>query len=328
MKVRQILATAGVVSALAVTPLPASAAGSPLGVWIDHTGRGAVEITRCGSRLCGKLVWLKDRAKQKACGTQIIGGVGKVGRSWDGGWIYNPEERKKFDVELTPSGRNRLVVLGYMGTKLFSKEMVWTRAPANLDRCDLIEAKAKPKEKAVEKKKTVAEIPDNIPEPVRNPKLAKAELAASAPEPKAEPQKVEEAETAETSAPVPQPAEAKQPVKAAAEKPIEQVPVKKIEPEPEVAETEPEEADETEQARAAPQPRPAQRPSASPREEADAWASEPGRASPTRTAEAKVEVDVSDDVYVRVPDRSRGKSRKMCRVDAPFVTVEFPCGDD
>ncbi len=326
MTARKKIAIAGVVTALAATPLPASAAGSPLGVWIDHTGRGAVEITRCGSRLCGKLVWLKDRAKQKACGTQIIGGVGKVGRSWDNGWIYNPEERKKFDVELTPSGRNRLVVLGYMGTKLFSKEMIWTRAPANLDRCDVIEAKAKPKEKAVEKK-AVAELPKDIPAPVRNPKLAKAEISEPVAEPK--PAEPETAETPAPEAPAPQPTEAKAPVKAAASDPIEQVPVKKIEPKPEVAErdVDVDEPEETKQARA-PQPRLAKRPQLSPKEEADAWASEPGRADRTRTAEAKVEVDVSDDVYVRVPDRSRAKSRKMCRVDAPFVTVEFPCGDD
>ena len=35
---------------------PAFAAGSPIGVWIDHTGRGAVEITDCSGKLCGKLV--------------------------------------------------------------------------------------------------------------------------------------------------------------------------------------------------------------------------------------------------------------------------------
>ena len=38
---------------------------SPLGVWIDHTGRGAVEITDCGGKLCGRIVWVKDPAIAK-----------------------------------------------------------------------------------------------------------------------------------------------------------------------------------------------------------------------------------------------------------------------
>ena len=35
---------------LATASTPVFAAGSPLGVWIDHTGRGAVEITDCNGK--------------------------------------------------------------------------------------------------------------------------------------------------------------------------------------------------------------------------------------------------------------------------------------
>src|SRR5262245_25161256 len=30
------------------------------GVWIDHTGQGAVEIGPCGNLTCGRVVWLKN----------------------------------------------------------------------------------------------------------------------------------------------------------------------------------------------------------------------------------------------------------------------------
>ena len=66
------LATAASTSALA--------AGSPYGVWIDQTGRGAVEITDCGGKLCGKLVWFQDAKYEKdGCNFQIIGNVRPVG---------------------------------------------------------------------------------------------------------------------------------------------------------------------------------------------------------------------------------------------------------
>jgi len=125
-------------ASLFIAPLAAAQAppAAPTGVWLDHTGRGAVEITDCSGRLCGRLVWFKDGKNGKACGLQIIGDVKPMkGGRWDGGWIYDPEEKEKFDVELTPLANDRLKVLGYAGTKLFSETMIWTRAPANLQRC-------------------------------------------------------------------------------------------------------------------------------------------------------------------------------------------------
>jgi uncharacterized protein (DUF2147 family) len=116
---------------------PAHAASSPIGIWIDHTGRGAVEITECGANLCGRLVWLKDGANKKACGTQIIGNAKPVGKdTWDGGWIYDPEKNEKYSVELKPIGADKLRVLGYMGSKLFSETMIWKRPTTDLERCD------------------------------------------------------------------------------------------------------------------------------------------------------------------------------------------------
>lgn len=50
-----------------------SVATGPTGVWIDHTGRGAVEITECAGALCGRIVWLKDAGHKSVCGKQIIG---------------------------------------------------------------------------------------------------------------------------------------------------------------------------------------------------------------------------------------------------------------
>ena len=124
-------------ASLAAIAGPAGAQSSPTGIWIDHTGRGAVEITECGANLCGRLVWLKDRANKKGCGVQIIGNARPVGKdTWDGGWILDPEKNEKYSVELKPIGADKLRVLGYMGSKLFSETMIWKRAAIDLERCD------------------------------------------------------------------------------------------------------------------------------------------------------------------------------------------------
>ena len=149
---------------------PAFAAGSPLGVWIDHTGRGAVEITDCNGKLCGRLVWFKDEKNVKdGCNFQIIGDVKAVsGNKWDGGWIIDPDKdpNKKYDVEITPISDQKLKVMGYEGFKFLSETMTWTRAPTDLKKCG----------------EDVARAPDPAPAPPAAPSREKdAAVARPAP---------------------------------------------------------------------------------------------------------------------------------------------------
>jgi uncharacterized protein (DUF2147 family) len=112
-------------------------ASGPTGVWIDHTGRGAVEITECAGRLCGRIVWLKETGHKSVCGTQVIGNAKSVGKdTWDGGWIYDPDQNAKYSVELRIVGTDKLRVMGYMGSKLFSETFIWKRPTVDLKRCD------------------------------------------------------------------------------------------------------------------------------------------------------------------------------------------------
>lgn len=127
---------------------PAASQPSPMvGLWIDHTGRGAVEITSCGNSLCGHIAWLKDpnqpngkplvdKKGRPVCGLQIIGDMKKkADGSWDDGWIYDPEEDEQFSVELKMKPDGNLQVLGYLGVKMLGETFVWKRAQASQARC-------------------------------------------------------------------------------------------------------------------------------------------------------------------------------------------------
>ncbi len=133
---RSVLALALTAGAAAFATPASANQQNPIGVWLDHTGRGAIEIADCAGKLCGRLVWLQKETHTKACGTQIIGDVRPIGGGrWDRGWIYDPEKKSRYDVELTPAG-DKMRVTGYLGTKFLSRTMTWTRAPADLKRCD------------------------------------------------------------------------------------------------------------------------------------------------------------------------------------------------
>lgn len=140
---------AGGAIATAVLLAGAAAAQSPApdvaGVWIDHTGQGAVEIAPCGgpggNRICGRVVWLKNPehksvSGKRICGTQVLGDLRReAGNAWEAGWIYNPEDEERFSVSLQLANADTLLVTGYLGIKLLGETFTWKRATTSLDRC-------------------------------------------------------------------------------------------------------------------------------------------------------------------------------------------------
>jgi uncharacterized protein (DUF2147 family) len=142
-------------SAVAVTVMLAGwAAAQPpamdvTGVWIDHTGQGAVEIAPCSTlggntganRLCGRVVWLKNpehksRSGKRICGTQILGDLRKEGANgWGEGWIYNPEDEERFSAAVELANANTLRVTGYLGLRFLGETFTWKRATTTLERC-------------------------------------------------------------------------------------------------------------------------------------------------------------------------------------------------
>lgn len=294
----------------------AQAASDPLGVWINDTGRGAVEIKRCGKALCGHVVWVKDGKDTKGCGKQIIGNATPAGPGvWDGGWIYSPERRKTYDVELKPLSNGTLRVTGYAGVRFLSKTMIWKRAPDDLQRCgsSVIEAKAAPK--ADESKPS-----------------APAAAVAKAPEP--------EAVTAPVATPPAAPVEQKPPVAATtpAQDPAATPPPASAEPAKPA--TPPPAAEASTPAETPPGPAPQKEAAGEPKS-TDAT-SEPE----TPAAEADADASSSDEeVTDNGPPTPREKPKLAlgdidldkvltrtksgrCKLDLPFVKVQFDCNRD
>lgn len=195
-----LLAAGTVALTTALAAGSAAAAGSPTGVWLNDTGRGAIEIKNCKTGLCGHVVWVKNGSDAFGCGKQILGDVKDAGGgTWEGGWIYSPERKRRFDVELEPQSDGTLKVTGFAGVRFLSKTMIWKPAPANLVRCNSEEVAAAPEESSTPAPKAKSEVKtakvietDETSEPVRPPAKAKAKAVA--------PVEAEEAELETTGA--------------------------------------------------------------------------------------------------------------------------------
>jgi uncharacterized protein (DUF2147 family) len=125
--------------------LAMAAAASPdavVGRWKTETRNGIIEITRCGTSLCGKLLSSDGIAANPAMkdsnnkdeklrgrllkGMPMLGGFTFKDGVWNGGTIYNAEDGKTYDARITPIDANTLKLRGCIFVPL-CKNQTWTR---------------------------------------------------------------------------------------------------------------------------------------------------------------------------------------------------------
>ena len=125
--------------------LARAAGASPdaaLGRWMTETRHGIVEITRCGTSICGKLLTSDGIAANPALkdinnkdesqrgrllkGLPMLSGFTFEKGVWDDGTIYNAEDGKTYDARITITDANTLKLRGCIFVPL-CKNQTWTR---------------------------------------------------------------------------------------------------------------------------------------------------------------------------------------------------------
>jgi len=135
---------------------PAAAFGAGmndiLGPWETDGRSSAVELYRCGAKICGKVVRLKhpdyidkkdgpvgtpkrDRKNpdpalrdRPIIGLQVIEGLTPAGDNrWDNGSCYDPESGTTYRCKVHLASSERLEVRGFIGFSLFGRTYALTR---------------------------------------------------------------------------------------------------------------------------------------------------------------------------------------------------------
>ena len=135
-----------VLTALVAAPLArAQTAGDPTGIWLTQAGDAKVRVSRCGSGICGVIVWLKDPinaatgkpevddknlnpalAKRPMLGLPLFSGMHASGPSTWSGQIYNADDGKSYESHVSVAGPDTLMVEGCVG--MLCGGETWTRA--------------------------------------------------------------------------------------------------------------------------------------------------------------------------------------------------------
>ena len=113
----------------------ASAQGaSANGLWLTQKGDARVQVSRCGSALCGKVVWLKDAIDPQTgkpqtddknpnpalksrpmIGVQLFIGMNSNGPNSWAGRIYNADDGGVYESKVRLLGPSQLSVEGGLG---------------------------------------------------------------------------------------------------------------------------------------------------------------------------------------------------------------------
>lgn len=125
----------------------AQAAATPVtGTWLSADGGTKVRVSDCGGKLCGKVVWLNEpidkttgqpktdkhnadagKRARPLLGVQVVQGMKPSGENKWSGQIYNADDGKTYQANVTLVSDNAMRVQGCV-LGILCKSQTWTRA--------------------------------------------------------------------------------------------------------------------------------------------------------------------------------------------------------
>jgi uncharacterized protein (DUF2147 family) len=137
---------AAMLAGILASPAAHSAgAGDPNGVWLTQAGDAKIRVRRCGSGLCGTVVWLRDPIdsatgkpqiddknenpslrRRPMIGLPIFMGMRGAGPNKWSGRIYNADDGKTYASSVTYQEGDTLNVQGCVGSLCGSE--TWSRS--------------------------------------------------------------------------------------------------------------------------------------------------------------------------------------------------------
>lgn len=125
-------------------------AAGPQGTWMSEDGGLKVELTDCGAKLCGHVVWLgepidentgkpktdqlnpdPDKRDRPLIGLQVVRDMAPAGPDRWSGLIYNAEDGHEYRARLRITGERTAVLEGCI-LRVLCMGHTWTRVPSEL----------------------------------------------------------------------------------------------------------------------------------------------------------------------------------------------------
>lgn len=111
-------------------PMPALIGDRIVGRWYFPTRESDIEIYRANGRYFAKIVAVSQATADKfgdMANKMLLTDLTFDKNEWAGGQLIHPQTGHRFDVFLTLTGPNTLVITAYKGCRLFNKAYTLTR---------------------------------------------------------------------------------------------------------------------------------------------------------------------------------------------------------
>jgi uncharacterized protein (DUF2147 family) len=128
---------------LALGAISAAHAAEPTGTWLTQNGDAHIRVAKCGTSMCGTIVWLRDgvdaltgqppldsrnpdpsKRNNKVMGLRIFA-MAPDGNGGYGGAIYNTDDGQTYQAKIVLRAAEQLEILGcagaLCGSELWSK---------------------------------------------------------------------------------------------------------------------------------------------------------------------------------------------------------------
>ena len=143
---QKIIASLLIVSLLLTAQnLFAAPSDDVVGIWLNSSGKGKIQIYKENGKYFGKIVWLREPMNEKGqpkldvknpnislqskplVGAIILRDFDFEAGEWTNGKIYDPENGKDYKCYMRLKDPNTLNVRGYIGISMIGRTEVWTR---------------------------------------------------------------------------------------------------------------------------------------------------------------------------------------------------------
>lgn len=147
------IVTVAIIIILSISSSFAATADDILGVWNNGEKDAKIEIFKCGEKICGKVVWLKEpnypagsrdgvpgapkldhnNPKPELRSAPLIGlnivhdFIFSGDKLWKNGKVYDPKNGKTYSGKMTLVSPLQLDLRGFIGISLLGRTTSWTR---------------------------------------------------------------------------------------------------------------------------------------------------------------------------------------------------------
>jgi uncharacterized protein (DUF2147 family) len=116
-----------------------------LGIWMNATGKGQIQIYKEGDKYFGKIIWMKEPNTPQGTpkmdahnpdpalrtkpilGAVILRNFVYDDGEWNSGRVYDPTNGKEYKCYMKLKDPKTLSLRGYIGVSLLGRTEVWTR---------------------------------------------------------------------------------------------------------------------------------------------------------------------------------------------------------